>query len=160
MDVASHSPFDQLVVLVDIKKYGGGGIYNFYSLFSADSKASVEVFVHEFGHSFGGLGDEYYTSSVAYSEFYPVNEEPVVPNLTTLLDFDSKWKDMIEEGTPIPTPAISKYKNTLGVFEGGGYSGKGIYRPEMDCKMKSNEAKGFCRVCTRVLQEMINFYTD
>ena len=158
-DIAARAPYDQIVVLVNSKKYGGGGIYNHYSLFSANHSLSKLVFIHEFGHGFAGLGDEYYTSSVAYSEFYPLDKEPLAPNLTTLVDFESKWKDMVSQSTPIPTPASSEFENTVGLFEGGGYSAKGIYRPYIDCRMKSNKAKGFCPVCQRAIQRMIDFYT-
>ena len=118
----------------------------------------TQVFTHEFGHGFAGLADEYYTSDVAYEEFYPFNIEPWEPNITTLVDFESKWKDMIEEDTPIPTPPTDEYRDKVGLFEGGGYSAKGIYRPQIDCRMKSNEAGGYCKVCEQAIREMIEFY--
>jgi hypothetical protein len=76
-----------------------------------------KVFIHEFGHSFAGLADEYYDSQVAYNEFYPLDVEPQEPNITTLVKFDRKWADMVEEGVPIPTPAEEDYRNKIGVFE-------------------------------------------
>jgi hypothetical protein len=158
-DLAASAPCDQVVVLVNSEKYGGGGIYNHYSLFSANNRLSKEVFIHEFGHGFAGLGDEYYTSSTSYSEFYNIDLEPWEPNLTTLVNFDIKWKDMMDEETPIPTPATKDFNSTLGVFEGGGYSAKGIYRPFIDCRMKTNTAPAFCPVCQRAIQEMIDFYS-
>ncbi|MDQ1332897.1 MAG: hypothetical protein QG576_932, partial [Bacteroidota bacterium] len=79
-------------------------------------------------------------------------------NITTLVNFDAKWKECIAKETPVPTPAEDKYKDVTGLFEGGGYSAKGIYRPEMECRMKSNQKKGFCSVCRKALREMINFY--
>ncbi|HYW94099.1 MAG TPA: M64 family metallopeptidase [Bacteroidales bacterium] len=159
-DIAACVPYDQVIVLVNTDKYGGGGIFNHYSLFSADNVLSEQVFIHEFGHAFAGLGDEYYTSSVAYSDFYDLDKEPVEPNLTTLVHFDKKWKSMVRSKTPIPTPAKKKYAHTVGAFEGGGYIARGIYRPQLDCRMKSNTADGFCKVCQKAIQDMINFYSE
>ena len=103
--VASLAPYEHLYILVNSKKYGGGGIFNLYSTCVADNEWSEYIFVHEFGHSFGGLGDEYYTSDVAYSEFYPTDIEPWEPNITALLDPDNvKWRALIEHETPVPTP--------------------------------------------------------
>ena len=51
------------------------------------------------------------------------------------MNFKSKWKDMVKKGTPIPTPRTSKYKNTLGAYEGGGYTSKGVYSPMQDCRI-------------------------
>ena len=116
------------------------------------------LIVHEFGHAFAGLADEYYTSATSYEEFYKLSNEPWEPNITTLVDFDSKWKDMLAPGTPIPTPEIPKNKNTIGVYEGAGYVPKGIYRPYMDCTMKSVIYNAFCPVCSRAIEQMINFY--
>lgn len=158
-DIAARVPYDQIIVLVNTEKYGGGGIFNHYSLFSADNELSEQVFIHEFGHAFAGLGDEYYTSSVAYSDFYNLDKEPVEPNLTTLVHFDIKWKAMVRSDTPIPTPALEKYTGIVGAFEGGGYIARGIYRPQLDCRMKSNTAVGFCKVCQKAIQDMINFYS-
>ncbi|MCX8104727.1 MAG: IgA Peptidase M64 [Ignavibacterium album] len=158
--LASNAPYDQIYVLVNTNKYGGGSIYNHYSVCVADHPNSEYIFVHEFGHGFASLGDEYYTSEVAYSEFYPLDVEPLDPNLTTLVDFDSKWKDLIEEGTPIPTPNSKEYQNKTGVFEGGGYSAKGVYRPAYDCTMKSISIDNFCSVCKRAIQQMIDYYSN
>jgi hypothetical protein len=140
--------------------YGGGGIYNHYSVFTSSNVLSPEVFIHEFGHAFGSLGDEYYDAEVAYSDFYPLSEEPNVPNLTTLVSFGRKWKDMVPAGTPVPTPVSDAKPGVAGVFEGGGYAAKGIYRPEMDCRMMSNDAPGFCVVCRRSLLQMLVFYAE
>ncbi|HBJ15802.1 MAG TPA: peptidase M64, partial [Parabacteroides merdae] len=84
---------------------------------------------HEFGHSFAGLADEYFSSEVAYQDFYNLKYEPWEPNITTLVDFGSKWKDLLPADTPIPTPLDAGHKDKAGVFEGGGYLSKGIYRP-------------------------------
>jgi hypothetical protein len=157
--VASNASYDAIYVIVNTDKYGGGGIYNFYGLSMADHKTTPEVFVHEFGHSFAGLGDEYYSSEVAYEDFYNLKVEPWEPNLTTLVNFDAKWKSMIAKGTPIPTPNDKKYLNILGLFEGGGYMAKGIYRPYLDCRMITNKAEGFCPVCQKAISSMIDYYT-
>jgi hypothetical protein len=119
---------------------------------------SPHVFIHEVGHGFAGLADEYYSSRVAYEDPYPLNVEPWEPNITTMVDFDSKWKKMIAAETPVPTPPVVKYTNKVGLFEGGGYMAKGIYRPEMECTMKSNTPGGFCEVCRKAIREMIEFY--
>ena len=158
--IATAAPYDALYVIVNNEKYGGGGIYNFYGLSASNCPWAEEVFVHEFGHSFAGLGDEYYDSSTSYEEFYNIKIEPWEPNLTTLVNFGSKWKDMLPAGTAIPTAPLSETKDNtnLGVYEGGGYMAKGIYRPVMDCRMKTNQAKGFCPVCQRAIERMIGYY--
>ncbi len=157
--LASASHCDAMYVIVNTDKYGGGGIYNYYGLSMSDHKYASEVFVHEFGHSFAGLGDEYYTSDVAYEGFYNLKIEPWEPNITTLVEFDKKWKNLISPGTPVPTPAESEYSKSTGVFEGGGYMAKGIYRPALDCRMKSNEAEEFCEACKAAINAMIDYYT-
>ncbi len=158
--IATAAPYDALYVIVNNEKYGGGGIYNFYGLSASDCPWALEVFVHEFGHSFAGLADEYYDSSTSYEEFYNLKIEPWEPNITTLVNFDAKWKDMLPAGTAIPTAPLSEQKDnvTLGVYEGGGYMAKGIYRPVMDCRMKTNQAAGFCPVCQRAIERMIEYY--
>ena len=155
----SGVPCDAIYVIVNTEKYGGGGIYNFYGLSMSDHKLEAEVFVHELGHSFAGLGDEYYESTVTYEEFYSLKCEPWEPNLSTLVNFSSKWKKMIEKGTPIPTPNDKAYAEKVGAFEGGGYMSKGLYRPYLDCRMKTNTAKGFCPVCVKAINDMIDIYT-
>jgi hypothetical protein len=158
-DYAASVPHDIIVVLVNSTRYGGGGVYNYYSVTTAGHNLSQKVFMHEFGHGFAGLADEYYSSAVAYDKFYPLDVEPWEPNITTMVDFGSKWKKDLPEGIPVPTPAESKYQNFTGVFEGGGYSSKGIFRPEMECRMKGNGQKGFCTVCRKAIKDMIEFYT-
>jgi hypothetical protein len=158
--VASNAPYDQIYILANSDKYGGGAIYNHYSLCVSDDKNSEFVFTHEFGHGFCSLADEYWTSDVAYQEFYPLDVEPTDPNLTTLINFDSKWKDLVEESTPIPTPNNEENKDKVGAFEGGGYMEKGIYRPKEDCTMRSIKVDNFCPVCKRAIQQMIDFYSE
>lgn len=157
-DYAAEVPHDNIIVLINSTKYGGGGVYNYYSGTTAGHMLSPKVFVHEFGHGFAGLADEYYSSEVAYDDFYPLTVEPWEPNITTMVNFESKWKQMIGKDTPQPTPAEEKYRNVTGLFEGGGYSPKGIYRSEMDCRMISNGPKGYCTVCRNAIREMIEFY--
>jgi hypothetical protein len=104
-DIAAHVPHDAIYIMVNSPRYGGGGIYNFFCTFTVDNQWSSYVMVHEFGHAFAGLGDEYYTSSVAYNDFYPKGVEPAEANLTALLDpANLKWKDLVTPGTAIPTP--------------------------------------------------------
>ncbi len=158
-NLASNAPYDQIFVLVNTKKYGGGAIYNHYSVCSSDNNYSDYVFTHEFGHGFAGLADEYYTSDVAYENFYSLDVEPLEPNITTLVNFDSKWKDMVDNDTPIPTPETKEYKDKVGAFEGGGYMEKGMYRPKQDCSMKSISFNNFCPVCKKAIVEMIDFYS-
>ena len=103
-DIAASVPHDAIVIMVNSERYGGGGIYNFYGLSTVDNQLSENVFIHEFGHSFAGLGDEYYTSDVAYNDFYPKGVEPTDPNITALLDPENiKWKDQVSPGISIPT---------------------------------------------------------
>ncbi len=104
-DLAANVPYDAIYIMVNESRYGGGGIYNFYCTFVSDNQFSDYIFLHEFGHSFSGLADEYYTSDVAYNDFYPKGVEPVEPNITRLLDKDNlKWKTLITPGIEIPTP--------------------------------------------------------
>ena len=157
-DAAASVPYDHIYVMVNSDKYGGGGFYNFLSVCTSDNYLTKEVFVHEFGHGFAGLADEYYTSSVAYQDFYNLDVEPWEPNITTLVDFGKKWENMLKKQTPVPTPRKDEFKNTTGVFEGGGYLEKGIYSPFMDCRMKSNNAGKFCPVCTKAIKRTIDYH--
>jgi hypothetical protein len=103
-DVASEVPYDLMVIMVNERTYGGGGIYNLYTTVAADNKFSEYIMIHEMGHHMAGLADEYYTSSVSY-EVPEVKVEPWETNITALYDKDSlKWKDLVQPGTPLPTP--------------------------------------------------------
>ncbi|WP_430972216.1 M64 family metallopeptidase [Sunxiuqinia rutila] len=157
-DAASVVPYDHIYLLVNTDRYGGGGFYNFLSITSVDDPLAEKVFIHEFGHGFAGLADEYYTSGVAYSDYYNLEVEPWEANITTLVNFQSKWAELIDEATPQPTPRIAKYDDVVGLFEGGGYSEKGIYSPVMDCRMKSNGPKGFCPVCQQAIEQVIDWH--
>jgi hypothetical protein len=159
-DVAAPAPYDQIIVLINVDRYGGGGMYNNYCGGSNGGHTPEEVLIHEFGHGFAGLGDEYFSSEVAYNEYSKLTVEPWEPNLTTLVNFGSKWKDMLDPGTPVPTPVEDKYLDKPGVFEGGGYVSKGVYRPAYDCRMKSNDAEGFCEVCRRAIIRTILYYIE
>ncbi len=158
-DIASIVPYDHIIVLVNTKTYGGGGIYNFFSVVSSDNIFSEYVNVHEFGHAFAGLSDEYYDSDVTVENYYSLEKEPWEPNLTSLVNFSKKWKDLVSKDVPIPTPVNEKYFGKVGAFEGAGYSAKGLYRPAYDCTMKSVSVNNFCPVCKRAIQEMIDYYT-
>ena len=102
-DVAAHAPYDVLYIMVNSERYGGGGIYNLFCTFTADNQWSDYVFLHEFGHSFAGLADEYYSSSTAYNDFYPAGREPNERNIT-IDPQNPKWRDLLTNGVPLPTP--------------------------------------------------------
>jgi hypothetical protein len=222
-DMAAHVPYDGLIVLVNSSRYGGGGIYNDYAITTVDNDRSENVFLHEFGHSFSGLGDEYFSSAVAYNDFYPRGIEPAPPNITAFLNPDAlKWRHLVSPGMDLPTDwgrgesdsleaeierltgmmraevekmekmgepdeeirrvkkdyvegriravrekrrdVEAKYRKQLsgkvGLFEGAGYSAKGLYRPEIECIMFSNRQKRFCRVCQEAIIRMIRFYSE
>ena len=119
-DAVWNVPCDAIFVLINADTYGGGGMYNFYACGTADNPRTLGVFTHEFGHSFGGLADEYFSSEVAYEDFYNMNCEPWEPNITTLVDFESKWKDLLPANTPISTSITEQTGDNIGVYEGGG----------------------------------------
>lgn len=204
-DVAAAAPYDAVVILVNERKYGGGGIYNLYATAAASSSFSSYLVVHEFGHSFAGLGDEYYTSSVAYEADAGPPVEPWEPNLTALEDPGRvKWAEQLTPGIPVPTPWVKEeyekrstafqerrqelraagapeeelealfreeqelftlllggdeHAGEVGAFEGGGYRARGIYRPSVDCIMFTRDPIGFCRVCRRAIEDVIDLYS-
>ncbi|MFA6957520.1 MAG: M64 family metallopeptidase [Thermoanaerobaculia bacterium] len=205
-DVASAAPYEFVEILVNEAQYGGGGIYNFQATTCVDSGFTEYVFVHEFGHHFAGLADEYYTSDVAYETGKSELPEPWEPNVTAMHDpAKLKWKDLVASGTPLPTPwpkekyekhsaAVQKTRRELrasgapekemdklfreelvwdtkilgtgphagkvGAFEGAGYEAKGLYRPQADCMMFTRDEVGFCRVCSRAIEDVIGMYTE
>lgn len=159
-DALSQVPYEHIIILANSTVYGGGGIYNAFTLTAAHHKFFRPIVVHEFGHSFGGLADEYFYDNDAMTDTYDLKTEPWEPNVTTLVDFDSKWKDMLPKDTPIPTPLSEQKDYPVGVYEGAAYSKKGIYRGSVDCRMKTNTAEEFCPVCQRALERLILFYTD
>ena len=155
------TPYEHIIVLVNSDKYGGGGILNSYNLTTCHQQWFKPVVVHEFGHSFAGLADEYAYESEQIP-MYPHDVEPWEKNITTLADFHGKWENMIKKDTKVPTP-LSKNekvaKTKVGVFEGAGYSPKGVYRGVQDCRMRINETPEFCAVCQDALKQIIDFYT-
>ncbi len=204
-EIAAAVPYDYLVVLVNEKTYGGGGIYRWQATAAASNSVADYLFVHEFGHHFAALADEYYTSSIAYTLSENLTVEPWEPNLTALLPgVKLKWADLVAEGTPLPTPWANvlfaknsvavqaerqrlreakaaeekldalfesqrifetkllgelPYARKVGAFEGAGYRQKGYYRPETDCLMFTRDRVGFCAVCRRAIETVIDHYT-
>ncbi len=157
-DFLAGTPYEHIIVLVNTPEYGGGGILNSYNLSMTHHKLFKQVVTHEFGHSFAGLGDEY-AYDFEQIAMYPHDVEPWEPNLTTLTDFHGKWEGMIKKGEKVPTP-LKPDSNEIGVYEGAGYSLKGVYRPAPDCRMRSNQTPEFCKVCQRAITNLIKFYTE
>lgn len=203
-DVAAAAPYDFVLILVNSEKYGGGGIFNLYSTAAVDSGFRRYLVVHEFGHHFAGLGDEYYTSSVAYEDFHGDRVEPWEPNVTALHDPEKlKWADLVAADTPLPTPwnkkefeeyslgyqekrrqlrsqgapegemeslfreaqsrftemlGAEEYAGKVGAFEGASYQPTGLYRPQADCIMFTRDEVGFCPVCSRAIERVIDLY--
>jgi len=113
-EIAAQVPYDAIIVLVNSSRYGGGSIAFDYCDSTVDHKRSPEVMVHELGHSFAGLADEYYTSEVAYNDFYPKGVEPLEPNITALLDpAHIKWQDLASPGVAIPTEYGKEKRDAL-----------------------------------------------
>jgi hypothetical protein len=203
-DVLSAAPYEFVEILVNEAQYGGGGIYNFQATSAVDSEFSDYIFVHEFGHHFASLADEYYTSPVAYESTGAQLQEPWEPNVTALRDPENlKWGDLLEPGTPLPTPwgkaeyeehargilerrvhlietqapeaafdslfteqrgietellGSMEYSGKVGAFEGASYEPVGLYRSEIDCIMFTRDEVGFCRVCSRAIERIIDLY--
>ena len=159
-DRLGTTPCDYIIVMVNDENYGGGAIYNFYAVTSMHRMAEY-VLPHEFGHHFGGLADEYIDEDMAYSTLYLNGYEPHEPNITTLKDFGRKWKSMLPVGTKVPTPENNDVPKSecgpLGVYEGAGYSAKGVYRPAMHCMMR--DYAPFCPVCRKRLEEIFEIYS-
>jgi hypothetical protein len=160
-------PYEHIVILANTDTYGGGGIFNSYTLTTAHHKAFEPVVVHEFGHSFAGLADEYYYDDQFVEYYYP-DCEPWEQNITTMFDFASKWNDMLPRTIAIPpdVPQTEIWNEDgngipllVGLYEGAGYQSKGVYRPYPDCRMKTNSPKAFCPVCQRAIARIIEFYT-
>ena len=143
-DALAGTPYEHIIILVNTDHYGGGGIYNSYNLTYAHGSQFRPVVVHEFGHSFGGLADEY-----PYGDddpMYFADTEPWEPNLTTQHDFNGKWEQLVKEGK-------------AGLVEGGGCLSKGVWRGFDNCRMRTNEEPEFCLVCKEALIRLIDFYT-
>ena len=178
LDVAAHVPYDIIYILTNSPKYGGGGIYNFYGISAADipGASTRKTFSHEFGHLFVGLADEY-VGGVEMSDLYFPKVEPWEPNITTLTNLESKsWKRLLGDA-PVPTPVKETQWELnpqnpdahhfdvtkpwpLGVYEGGGYLQKGVYRPWPNCMMNwFHTIDLYCPVCTQAIEETIELYT-
>ena len=150
--------FDHIIIIANTDVYGGGGIYNSYTLTSIFDKTFDEVVVHEFGHSFAGLGDEYFYADDIFSDNAHQNTvEPWVKNNTSLVNFDSKWKNKLPKNSTIPTPYTNDGTDDLGVYLG--IEGGKVYIPHQDCRMHTNTAKDFCSVCNDAIEELILHYT-
>ncbi len=159
-ELASAVPYDHVVVLTNHERYGGAGFYNFYSIFCSDMPELGDVFVHEFGHQFAGLADEYDGDFTQGEPFYNLKIEPWEANITTSRKRQNiKWNSVISKDTPIPTPNDAKYANVVGCFEGGGYSTKGIFRSQLYCLMRGWEVREFCHACREQCVKMLKLYT-
>lgn len=145
-DVLAGLPYEHIIVLVNTERYGGGGVLNSYTLCSAHHRTFRPVVVHEFGHSFAGLADEY-AYDTEEVPMYPHDVEPWEKNITTKVNFHGKWENLIGKDPK------------AGFYEGAGYSPKGVYRGYPDCRMRTNEYPEFCPVCRQTLQGVIDFYT-
>ena len=158
-DLSANAPYDFIYIIANTQKYGGGAIYNHYGISISGNLHAAKVYVHEFGHLFLGLGDEYVEVGSSYNDMYPTNVEPWEANLTTLTNFNKKWKDMLDKDTPVPTTYDPQNPKKLGAYEGGGYVSKGVYRPRYDCLMNTLSGDDFCPVCIRAIKKQIDFYT-
>ena len=143
-NVAQFAPYEFIEIVTNSRTYGGGGIFGLYSTVAADSEQAPYVFVHEFGHHFAGLADEYYTSPVAYTPT-AVKTEPWEPNVTALLDPTSlKWKGLVAPGTPIPTPwqkeEYEKHSREYGIRRA---QIRGENRPEAEMEALFRENRDF-----------------
>ena len=200
--IAAAAPYEFIEIVVNDRKYGGGGIHNLYATVAADNAFTPYVFVHEFGHHFAGLADEYYTSPVAYQAAAAEHPEPWEPNATAD-PRAAKWGDLLSAGVPLPTPwpkeefeaaqrdiqarrlkirqekrpeaelealfheerarmtrllGSTPFTAKVGAFEGALYEAKGYYRPQADCIMFTRDEVGFCAVCRRAIETVIDMY--
>lgn len=158
-DLLAGIPYEHIIILANTQTYGGGGIYNSYTLTTTGHDAFRPVVVHEFGHSFAGLADEYFYDD-QYEPFYHTDVEPWEQNISTLHDFSAKWLDMLPAGTPQPTPPDAATPERIGVYEGAGYQSRGVFRGFQDCRMKTNTCRSFCPVCRRAIARLVRFYTE
>jgi IgA Peptidase M64/Peptidase M64 N-terminus len=160
--MAAQVPYDVIVVVVNTTRYGGGAMVLDYCAVTADNVSSKLVFIHEFGHTFGYLADEY-IGNVSYNDMYPAGIEPLEPNITRETDRGRlKWKDLLSPDVPIPTPiSTENAAGLVGAFEGGGYLKEGIYRSQKECWMGSlNPNARLCAVCQAAITRMIRYYAD
>jgi hypothetical protein len=198
-ELAANAPYEFVEIVVNGRKYGGGGIHNLYATVAADNAFTPYIFVHEFGHHLAGLADEYYTSAVAYEPTEAL-VEPWERNVTADPQV-AKWKDLVAAGTTLPTPwakeefeaiqreiqarrrriraegrpeaemealfreesartapLLARSGSGVGAFEGAMYRARGYYRPRADCIMFTRNAVGFCPVCRRAIEQVIDQY--
>jgi IgA Peptidase M64/Peptidase M64 N-terminus len=173
-EAAAYAPYEFLAIVMNDRAYGAGGIFGQFATVSIDNIRSLPAFVHEFGHHFAALADEYFLSSVAYAPTVPTTE-PWEPNITALLDPKHlKWKELVSAGTPLPTPWPEEkyiqdggrdrylfsgpYAGKAGAFEGANYAKKGYYRSEQSCLMITLACDRFCAACRRAINRMIDLY--
>lgn len=160
-DALLNIPYEHIIILANTETYGGGGIYNSYTLSSLHPKHFLPVVVHEFGHSFGGLADEYFYEHDTMSGAYNTEIEPWEQNITSLKDFQGKkWSNLIHRKTPLPTPTKEAKKYGIGAYEGAAYMTHGMYRPNDDCRMRTNTFPTFCPACHQALERLIRYYTE
>ena len=151
-------PYEHLIILANSDVYGGGGMYNSYLLSSTHHKYYLPVVVHEFGHSFGGLADEYFSEGDLASFGKEQPKEPWEQNVTNLKDFTGKWSHLVKKGTPVPTTEKLQKKYPVGLYEGGAYLSKGIYRASFNCRMRANDCPDFCPACALALEKVITYH--
>jgi len=137
-DMASFAPYEFMEILVNGQTYGGGGIFGLYGTVASDNTFSPYIFVHEFGHHFAGLADEYYTSDVAYETGKGPRPEPWEPNATADAR-NPKWKHLLSPGVPLPTPwAKAEFEKGSYAFQKERARIRAAQRPEaeMEALMK------------------------
>lgn len=155
-------PYEHIIVLVNSDVYGGGGVYNAFTLTSTHHSQYEPVVVHEFGHSFAGLADEYFYDQDTMTDTYSHSREPWEQNVTNLVDFGKgkKWYALCQSLTPLPHPKSAKdAKVQRGLYEGAAYSKRGFYRCSYDCRMRTNSYPDFCPACELAIGRLIEFYT-
>lgn len=151
-DLLAGTPYEHIIVLVNSTTYGGGGILNSYNLTTTEHAQFLPVCVHEFGHSFGGLADEYAYANEELDQ-HPLDLEPVEANITRERDpAQCKWSDLVGQ------PNVSG--GQVGLVEGAGYRTHGLFRPVENCRMRVNDCQGFCPVCQRQILKVIDFYAN
>ena len=158
-DIAGKVPYDHVIILANTPKYGGSGFYNSYTLFTSDNKRSEEIFTHELGHGLAGLADEYIAESY-FDVYYTRGVEPLEPNITAYLNPSFiKWAHLLSPGAPLPTPTEEKYNNTVGLFEGAGYTKTGMYRSCLHCVMGAGGLP-YCKACRDAIRSVIEHYSN
>ena len=144
-EIAAFAPYEFIEILTNTRTYGGGGIFNLYSTVAVDSAQAPYVFVHEFAHHFAALADEYYTSPVAYAPAPEKKVEPWEPNVTALLDPKTlKWRDLVEPGTPLPTPWLKEeFEKQSRAYQQQRAKIRAANRPEEEMEALFREARAF-----------------